>query len=99
MCSFLMIRCYFYNEFLFYLVSQILSIVFLNTRDEIVLCSLVKVIETLWVLLSQECFTLLYTRYDWKYIYENGVTFVMYFCKKVEVSYSDTKLKIKLQNT
>lgn len=64
MCSFLMIRCYFYNEFLFYLVSQILSIVFLNTRDEIVLCSLVKVIETLWVLLSQECFTLLYTRYD-----------------------------------
>lgn len=64
MCSFLMIRCYFYNEFLFYLVSQILSIVFLNTCDEIVLCSLVKVIETLWVLLSQECFTLLYTRYD-----------------------------------
>lgn len=47
MCSFLMIRCYLYNEFLFYLVSQILSIVFLNTRDEIVLCSLVKVIETL----------------------------------------------------
>lgn len=64
MCSFLMIRCYFYNEFLFYLVSQILSIVFLNIRDEIVLCSLVKVIETLWVLLLQECFTLLYTRYD-----------------------------------